>query len=259
MMRDPNTANCRIYIGNIKEGTTPPEVSQLFSTCGQVLGVILNRGFGFLQFDNEQSATSAIQQEGGWAVGGRKLLVRAALKNPDKTKAAQDVELSGATVIPQDLNRTARGRPARNRGGGGRGGGPNGRSNPFNDGAIHMNGRDRSPILQNPGGLLDQGRFKFLFYKLKLAELKLCLDQRWGNQNQNNFQPNYGGDNNGAGRQIDNNPPNRFNPSHQGPMQQPAFHNNMPQQDQHQQPASQATFTGDRNDCEIIVVNKMLT
>lgn len=173
MMRDPATAQCRIYIGNIKEGTTPPDITAHFTKHGQVLGVILNRGFGFLQFAKETSAAAAIQKENGATFQGRKLNIRAALKDKGKLQVQQqqqqqkqDVKAGGGgggmlqNPVPQDLNRTARGAPPSRGRGGGRGVGGAGR-NPFNDGANQPNGRDRSPLLQGGGGggggLQDQG------------------------------------------------------------------------------------------------------
>lgn len=176
-MRDPSTAHCRVYIGNIKDGATPPEITSHFSKYGQVVGVILNRGFGFLQFAKDTSATAAIQQENGSMYQGRKLAVRAALKDKGKLQMQQqqqqqqeqkpEVDLSSKAPlqnpVPQDLNRTARGRPPRSRGGG-RGGIVR---NPFNEGANQQNGRDRSPLLQGVGGgLQDQGEFFNSFWDI---------------------------------------------------------------------------------------------
>lgn len=163
MMRDPTTANCRVYVGNTKEGVTTPDLTAHFSKHGNILGVTLNRGFGFIQFSTEASATAAIQQENGSFFQGRKLIVRTAVKNnnnptvdPKKPKVPfqhppQDCEIVGGKVVPQDLNRMPQMRGGRKRGGA-MGGGIN--HTQFNAGENFANGRDRSPLVT---GNQDQG------------------------------------------------------------------------------------------------------
>lgn len=73
-MRDPSTANCRIYIGHLP-GNCRKEVEDYFKQFGNVTGVILNRGFGFVQFDNPDSAQDAIQTGNGAQFMGNKISV----------------------------------------------------------------------------------------------------------------------------------------------------------------------------------------
>lgn len=179
MMRDPNTANCRVYVGNTKEGVTSPELTAHFSKHGQILGVSMNRGFGFIQFANEASATAAIQQENGTQFQGRKLNVRTAVKNnpTDANKGnkvpyqhpPQDCEIVGGKVVPQDLNRMPRKPLGR---GGKRGGMGHGQ---YNSGENHPNGRDRSPHVS---GNIDQGKCGKQYGKYTL---------HWVNFNQMSF------------------------------------------------------------------------
>lgn len=82
MMRDPSTAPSRIYVGNLPDVITTAELTNQFSKHGTIRGIVINRGFGFIQFLNDNSATSAIQQENGLFYQGRKLSVRTAVKNP---------------------------------------------------------------------------------------------------------------------------------------------------------------------------------
>lgn len=43
MMRDPNTASSRIYIGNIPDGVSQQDIQSKFSKHGSIRGVLLNR------------------------------------------------------------------------------------------------------------------------------------------------------------------------------------------------------------------------
>lgn len=52
-IRDPNTVNCRIYVGNLKENTPKNELQSIFSKYGNIRGVMVSRNFGFVQFDSE--------------------------------------------------------------------------------------------------------------------------------------------------------------------------------------------------------------
>lgn len=77
-MRDPATNNCRIYIGNLP-GNCRKEVEDYFKQFGNVAGVILNRGFGFVQFDNPDSVQDAIQIGNGTLLMGQKISVSQAM------------------------------------------------------------------------------------------------------------------------------------------------------------------------------------
>lgn len=94
-MRDPLTANSRIYIGNLAEGVTREDIEQKFQQYGIINGVLLNRGFGFIQFSSEESAHSSINNEGGKLFHGRKLLVRNATNNKNSAANNQNKNNSG--------------------------------------------------------------------------------------------------------------------------------------------------------------------
>lgn len=88
-IRDPSTANCRIYVGNLKENTQKNDLQNIFSKYGHILGVMISRNFGFIQFENEQSANNAIDNENQKMYNGRKIAVSKAQnkgnqKRPDK-------------------------------------------------------------------------------------------------------------------------------------------------------------------------------
>lgn len=114
-MRDPGTASSRIYVGNLSESVTSPDLTAHFAKYGTIRGVLINRGFGFIQFDTESGANAAIQGENNGKFQGRKIMVRNAVKNPTAPvnsvppviKSQIVIEPDGS-VKPQDLNRTAR-------------------------------------------------------------------------------------------------------------------------------------------------------
>ncbi|KAK3919812.1 Nuclear receptor coactivator 5 [Frankliniella fusca] len=62
-MKDPSTASSRIFVGSIPhENVGRQDIEDAFSRFGKVTGVLLNRGFGFVQFENERSAIDAINE-----------------------------------------------------------------------------------------------------------------------------------------------------------------------------------------------------
>lgn len=77
-MRDPATANSRIYIGNIAEPVVQENLDQKFRAHGKILGLVLQRGFGFIQYENEYQAKQAIEAEHGCMFYGKKLNVKQA-------------------------------------------------------------------------------------------------------------------------------------------------------------------------------------
>lgn len=83
-MRDPATALARIYIGNLSETVVPDNLEEKFKVYGKVLGLVLQRGFGFIQFENESQAKAAIEAEHGTTFYGRKIIVREVLENKAK-------------------------------------------------------------------------------------------------------------------------------------------------------------------------------
>ncbi|KAI4470476.1 nuclear receptor coactivator 5-related [Holotrichia oblita] len=83
-MRDPATASARIYIGNLSETVVPDNLEEKFKVYGKVLGLVLQRGFGFIQFETESQAKAAIEAEHGTTFHGRKIIVREVLENKSK-------------------------------------------------------------------------------------------------------------------------------------------------------------------------------
>jgi RNA recognition motif-containing protein len=66
--------NSRLFIGNLAtERTSQQELNSIFSNYGRVLDVVLLKSYGFVQFDNPQSAKMAVEHEHGRKVGGMKV------------------------------------------------------------------------------------------------------------------------------------------------------------------------------------------
>lgn len=82
LMRDPATASSRIYVGSLSEQTTEAQLQELFAKYGNIRGVLVSKNYGFVQFETEESAKNAIQNENQQTFLNKKLIVRAAQKNP---------------------------------------------------------------------------------------------------------------------------------------------------------------------------------
>jgi len=67
--------NCRIFLGNLaSEKTSRAELFDIFGKYGNIVeDIVLRRSFGFVQYDNPQSAMAAIQGENGRIIGGIKV------------------------------------------------------------------------------------------------------------------------------------------------------------------------------------------
>ncbi|XP_072767856.1 uncharacterized protein Neos isoform X2 [Anoplolepis gracilipes] len=82
LLKDPATASSRIFVGHLQtDDVTKLELEEHFSKYGTVIASIINRGFGFVQFEDEQSAQKAIQNENGALFKGRRIDVRPAKKD----------------------------------------------------------------------------------------------------------------------------------------------------------------------------------
>ncbi|XP_071638939.1 uncharacterized protein Neos [Temnothorax longispinosus] len=82
LLKDPATASSRIFVGHLQtDDVTKLELEEHFAKYGTVIASITNRGFGFVQFEDEQSAQKAIQNENGAMFKGRRIDVRPAKKD----------------------------------------------------------------------------------------------------------------------------------------------------------------------------------
>lgn len=71
----PPPPNSRIFLGNLaSEKTTIAELIQIFSRYGRIIEEpVVRKSFGFIQYDNPDSARAAIEGEAGRILGGMKL------------------------------------------------------------------------------------------------------------------------------------------------------------------------------------------
>ncbi|XP_011873546.1 PREDICTED: probable serine/threonine-protein kinase DDB_G0267686 isoform X2 [Vollenhovia emeryi] len=82
LLKDPATASSRIFVGHLQtDDVTKLELEEHFAKYGTVIASTINRGFGFVQFENDQSAQKAIQNENGAMFKGRRIDVRPAKKD----------------------------------------------------------------------------------------------------------------------------------------------------------------------------------
>jgi RNA recognition motif-containing protein len=73
----------KLYVGNLDYATTAGELSELFTTMGEVVSVNLitdrmtgrSRGFAFIEMAEQSAADQAIEQLNGRMLGGRALKV----------------------------------------------------------------------------------------------------------------------------------------------------------------------------------------
>ncbi len=80
----------KLFVGNLDFNTTRSELEQLFAQAGQLRDVFLPtdretnrpRGFAFVEFENDEDATQAIERFNGHELSGRALRVNAAEERP---------------------------------------------------------------------------------------------------------------------------------------------------------------------------------
>lgn len=71
---DPKMMNARVFIGNLAaDKVSRQDVVKLFEPHGKVLGVSLHKSYGFVQFDNEENAKTAVKANNGKLVEGLRM------------------------------------------------------------------------------------------------------------------------------------------------------------------------------------------
>ncbi|KAG7211887.1 hypothetical protein KM043_011098 [Ampulex compressa] len=131
LLKDPATVSSRIFVGHLQtDDMTKHELEEHFSKYGTVVGSLINRGFGFVQFEEEQSAQKAIQNEDGAMFKGRRIDVRPAKKDNQSAGGGGGNNTSGGGLGP-----------GINPGGGKQLGAPN---NQFSPGNNHFNNANDS-------------------------------------------------------------------------------------------------------------------
>ncbi|XP_059053758.1 nuclear receptor coactivator 5 isoform X2 [Achroia grisella] len=83
-MKDRSTSHLRIYVGGIPDNTTVEQIFDHFTTYGKINGIVTNRNFGFVQFEEESSVQDAIAKGNGTTFQGKTLTVRTAQQNSEK-------------------------------------------------------------------------------------------------------------------------------------------------------------------------------
>ncbi|KAG8227618.1 hypothetical protein J437_LFUL004230 [Ladona fulva] len=79
LMIDPSTAKSRIFVGNIPTSEmTKKDLEDVFGKYGNIVGITLNKGFGFVQYEEDSSAAEAIKQEHGAHYRGKQMDVKPA-------------------------------------------------------------------------------------------------------------------------------------------------------------------------------------
>ena len=71
---NPDMIRSRVFVGHLDtDKVTKDEVHRLFAPYGRVIGVALHQGYGFVQYDNADSAKAAIKEAHGTPVAGMKI------------------------------------------------------------------------------------------------------------------------------------------------------------------------------------------
>ncbi|KAG5865055.1 hypothetical protein JTB14_020179 [Gonioctena quinquepunctata] len=82
-MKNPATAGSRIYVGSLAKTVIANDLEEKFKQHGTIVGLSLNSGFAFIQYENEYDAQEAINKEHNSMIYGRRIVVKQAM---DKSK-----------------------------------------------------------------------------------------------------------------------------------------------------------------------------
>ena len=83
----------KLYVGNLPYSTSEEDLQELFAAHGTVTSVSLindretgrSKGFGFVEFENDEEAKKAIDALHGQEFGGRALVVNEARPKTERT------------------------------------------------------------------------------------------------------------------------------------------------------------------------------
>jgi RNA recognition motif-containing protein len=78
--------NKKLYVGNLDWGVDDAKLKEIFSEAGEIVDAVVikdkysgkSRGFGFIEFADEESAKKAIDELNGKEVEGRTIVVNEA-------------------------------------------------------------------------------------------------------------------------------------------------------------------------------------
>ncbi|KAI5637115.1 RNA recognition motif domain-containing protein [Phthorimaea operculella] len=99
-MKNRATAHLRIYVGGLSDQATVDELYEHFIQFGQINGIVINRNFGFVQFETEESAQEAIAKADGSVLAGKTISVRTAQTNADKQRRETEVVTISSSLPP---------------------------------------------------------------------------------------------------------------------------------------------------------------
>ncbi|MDB5185924.1 MAG: rbpA [Candidatus Saccharibacteria bacterium] len=84
----------KLFVGSLPYTTTSDDLQQLFAQFGTVASAVVindrdtgrSKGFGFVEFDNDDDAKAAIKQLDGSDLDGRRIVVNEAKPREDKPR-----------------------------------------------------------------------------------------------------------------------------------------------------------------------------
>jgi RNA recognition motif-containing protein len=84
----------KLYVGGLAYSTTEPELEALFAEHGKVLSAVVikdresgqSKGFGFVEFENDDEAQAAIKALNDQEVSGRRIMVNVARPQEDRPR-----------------------------------------------------------------------------------------------------------------------------------------------------------------------------
>ncbi len=82
------------YVGNLNYATTEETLQNVFSAFGTIVSTVIirdrmtqqSKGFGFVEFESEESAERAINEMNGKELDGRRVRVNAAEERPPRPR-----------------------------------------------------------------------------------------------------------------------------------------------------------------------------
>jgi RNA recognition motif-containing protein len=88
----------RLFVGGLPYSATDQELSELFSQIGEVASATVitdkysgqGKGFGFVEYKNDEDADKAIKELTGKDFGGRKIIVNEARPREERSSAGFD-------------------------------------------------------------------------------------------------------------------------------------------------------------------------
>nr|XP_023025330.1 nuclear receptor coactivator 5 [Leptinotarsa decemlineata] len=83
-MKNPATAGARIYVGALGKTVIANDLEEKFKQHGNIIGLSLNTGFAFIQYEHDHEAQAAIQKENNSMICGKKIIVKQANLGPQR-------------------------------------------------------------------------------------------------------------------------------------------------------------------------------